>query len=506
MLGGFTGRLAPAFPDKTKFVNFSGNLSIDALRGRVVVLDFWTYCCINCMHMVPVLKKVEDKFRDSGVVFIGIHSAKFDGENDEANVAYAIAKYGISHPVVLDKDRMIWKAYSVNAWPTLVIVGTDGIIRYRKAGEQSEEKIEQEISRIERMGRKRHVYGRGSGRINWVMKSAKKGVGSFLKFPSKISFRNGSGGIFALSDSGNGRIIIGCINGDNARVSDIVGNGRFNGKPMESASFAKPQGLCWLPDGRILVSDTDNHNLKVISIGNKKSVQTVAGTGKKGGYAGFGRRMESLKTDINSPWDVAFSEREGLAFIAMAGLHQIWTMDLEKGYLEVFAGNGYENLIDDKRRRAEFAQPSGIFAYGKTVYTADSESSSIRSIPLDLDFVSTLIGRGLFVYGDEEGMLPDALLQHPMGICKEGSKIYVADTYNGAVKVIDESRKEVIRLVGKPHAKSECRFGDRECDTLGLNEPNDVKFYGGQLYITDTNNHMLRAFDLRRKVLKTVIK
>ena len=506
MLGGFAGRMAPAFPDNTKFVNFSGSISMDALRGRIVVLDFWTYCCINCMHMVPVFKHVEDRRRDGRVVFVGIHSAKFDGENDEANVAEAIARYGISHPVVLDKDRRIWKAYSVNAWPTIVIVDSDGIVRYRKAGEQSEAQLEEEIRKIEIRVRKHPASGRRLSRISWVRKSAVRNRESFLNFPSKISFRGGHGGAFALSDSGNGRILIGWIKGNKAEVSDIIGNGRFNGKPMKSASFANPQGLCWLPDGRILVSDTGNHSLKAISIGSKKGVQTVAGTGKKGQYVRFGRRMEGLKTDMNSPWDVTFSEWEGLAFIAMAGLHQIWTLDLENGYLEVFAGNGYENLIDDRRRNAEFAQPSGIFAYGKRVYTADSESSSIRSIPLDLDFVSTIIGRGLFVYGDKAGQLPDAMLQHPMGICKEGKKIYVADTYNGAVKVIDEERKNVTRLVGRPHAGSECRFGDKECDAFGLYEPNDVKVYRGQLYITDTNNHMLRVFDLSRKVLKTVMK
>ena len=172
MLGGFAGRMAPAFPDNTKFVNFSGSISMDALRGRIVVLDFWTYCCINCMHMVPVFKHVEDRRMDGRVVFIGIHSAKFDGENDEANVAEAIARYGISHPVVLDKDRRIWKAYSVNAWPTIVIVDSDGIVRYRKAGEQSEAQLEEEIRKIEIRVRKHPASGRRLSRISWVRKSA----------------------------------------------------------------------------------------------------------------------------------------------------------------------------------------------------------------------------------------------------------------------------------------------------------------------------------------------
>ena len=506
MLGGFVGRMSPAFPDGTEFVNFSGNLTMSALRGRIVILDFWTYCCINCMHMAPIFRKLEDRHRDGSVLIIGIHSAKFDGENDEANVAGAIARYEISHPVVLDKDRKIWKSYSINAWPTVIIIGPDGIVRYRRAGEQSESQLEEEIRKIERRYRKSTALGMTFRKINWVRKDTARDAGSFLRFPSKISFGKGSEGVFALSDSGNSRIMIGRIEGDKASLSDIVGNGRFNGKRMEGASFSKPQGLCWLPNGKLLVADTDNHSLKIVSIGRKKAIKTVAGTGKKGGYGRFGRKMRSLETDINSPWDVAFSVREGLAFIAMAGLHQVWTLDLDSGYLEVFAGNGYENLIDDRRSSAEFAQPSGIFTHGNMVYTADSESSSIRSIPLDLDFVSTMIGRGLFVYGDETGSLPDALLQHPMGLCREGRRIYVADTYNNAIKAIDERGKEVVRLVGKPHARSECRFGDKECDALGLYEPNDVKYYGGQLYITDTNNHMLRAFDLRRKVLKTVIK
>jgi hypothetical protein len=265
-----------------------------------------------------------------------------------------------------------------------------------------------------------------------------------------------------------------------------------------SAKFFRPQGVIWR-ENEIFVADTENHALRKISI-EKNKVETVVGTGKQGPWISAGGKGKSVS--ITSPWDVAL--KDNLIYIAMAGNHQIWTYDTESQMVLPYAGSGHENIIDGPARSAQLAQPSGLSVLGDVLYFVDSEVSAVRKIDLVSEQVKTIVGRGLFEFGYQDGNLDDALLQHPLGLCAVSDTVFVADTYNSAIRVIDLKNSQVATLIGRTEKNLVCLPGNPQCDILPLYEPSDVKFYNNTLYITDTNNHLIRTFDLNTNALGTL--
>src|SRR4051812_42976069 len=122
------------------WLNSPGPLPLAQLRGRLVVLDFWTSCCINCIQLQPILADLEARFGDR-IAVIGVHSPKFAAERDIDRLAAAIARYGITHPVAQDSDFTIWRQYGVRAWPTLVLVSADGYVLASHAGEPDRDRL-----------------------------------------------------------------------------------------------------------------------------------------------------------------------------------------------------------------------------------------------------------------------------------------------------------------------------------------------------------------------------
>jgi sugar lactone lactonase YvrE len=172
-------------------------------------------------------------------------------------------------------------------------------------------------------------------------------------------------------------------------------------------------------------------------------------------------------------------------------------MDLEKNRLDPYAGNGQENILDGALARSKFAQPSGLATDGKYIYVADSEVSAIRSVPLDgKDKVRTLVGEGLFDFGDIDGPAEKARLQHALGVAYHDGKLYVADTYNSKLKTIDLASREVKTFLG----------GEAEgwLTTPTFSEPAGIAYADGKLYIADTNAHRIRVVDLKTKALTTL--
>lgn len=482
---------AHEFPEGLTWLNSISPVSLRDLKGNVVILDFWTYCCINCIHMIPILSHFEKEFENDPVVFIGIHSAKFTNEEIPSNVTEAILRYDVRHPVVIDKDMKIWKSYGVSAWPTFIIIDPNGRIAAKIAGEQDAEYLRGIISRLLAEARQTKSL---SNKVH--IKSEIHRKERTLSYPGKIALSSKE---IAVSDSNHNRILI--VNKLTGAAMSVGGKeGGFLDGDFKSARFSKPQGVYW-SGNKIYVADTGNHAIREIDLDLSKVI-TLAGTGRQGKtfekfYSGEGRF-----TELNSPWDLAVSNN--YLYIAMAGTHQIWRYDLVNGKIGPFSGDGHENIKDGDLREAEFAQPSGIAFSNNHLYIADSESSSIRSIYLNERYVSTLIGKGLFSFGNEDGKLSEAKLQHPIGISSSGTILYVADTYNHSVKKIDLEKKEIHTLIGLPSSKSSCKFDDPSCDSLGLFEPNDVKPDEGKLYIADTNNHLIRVFDTQKGILNTL--
>jgi thiol-disulfide isomerase/thioredoxin len=463
-----------------QWLNTDRPLRLADLRGKVVLLDFWTYCCINCMHIIPELTALEQKYARELVV-IGVHSAKFQNEGDVANIRQAILRYEIQHPVVNDRDFRIWRQYAVRAWPTLMVIRPDGYVLGYLSGEGHQEVLERVIAEL--LAEARRQGALNDTPLYFALEKDTYASGA-LSFPGKVLAHAPSQRLF-IADSNNNRIVIADLDG---QVLDVAGNGgigRTDGD-CHAATFHHPQGMAL--DGNVLyVADTENHLLRRLDL-QARTVTTIAGTGAQArsvNVPGTGTEVA-----LNSPWDLA---RIGTQlFIAMAGPHQVWVMHLETAYLEPYAGSGREDIIDAPRRQAAMAQPSGITTDGTLLYVADSETSAIRSISLGINgVVKTIVGEGLFEFGDKDGIGKEQVrLQHPLGVTYHNNVLYVADTYNHKIKKIGPTTATATTYLGsgKP--------GRRDGKEPEFYEPGGLSIAAGKLYIADTNNHAIRVADL----------
>ena len=480
---------APELLGGTGWLNTDKPIYIKDLKGKVVLLDFWTYGCINCIHIIPDLKKLEAKYPNELVV-IGVHSAKFNNEKDSANIRRIILRYGIEHPVVNDSEFRIWRSYGVRAWPTLVLINPDGYVAGVVSGEGHYEALDNAIGALiadfSQKGKLDKVP------IALALEKFKE-PDTALSFPGKIIVGTikSSPHLF-ISDSNHHRIVITDLEGN---LVDIIGNGKI-GKDdgsYDKATFNKPQGIS-LDNQYLYVADTENHNIRRVDL-NTKTVKTIAGTGQQA--RGYGSGGTALQTPLSSPWDLIVIKDK--IYIAMAGPHQIWVMDIKTDNIRPYAGSGHEGIDDGLLMKASLAQPSGITTDGKKLYIADSEASAIRSIDLnEKGKVETIIGMGLFEFGDKDGQGREVRLQHPLGVLYHKGKLYVADTYNHKIKIVNPEKKtsQTFLGVGLP--------GNADGDSPRFYEPGGLAIYGNKMYIADTNNHSIRVADLTTKTVQTL--
>jgi len=477
---------APELVGDRGWLNTDKPLSIAGLKGKVVLLDFWTYGCINCIHIIPDLKKLEAKY-DKNLVVIGVHSAKFENEKNTENIRKIILRYEIEHPIVNDADFKIWDAYAVRAWPTQVLIDPNGYVVGQVSGEGQFETLDKAISQtIDEFRKKGQLNERP---LKLALESAK--VGNLpLAFPGKVLADEKSNRLF-ISDSNHNRIVVTDFTG---KLLETVGNGKAaaSGGSFTSASFNRPQGLA-LDGENLYVADTENHLIRRINLQTKK-VETIAGTGKLEDFNGKGGAAAT--TAINSPWDLQIVGKN--LFIAMAGSHQIWRMDLEKNLIEPYAGTRVEARLDGKIEESGFAQPSGIASDGKNLFVADSESNIIREINFAKQEVETLVGGDLFEFGDTDGAGDDVRLQHPLGVALYDGKVLIADTYNHKIKILDQEKRTVTTFLGTGKA------GQTDGAKPSFYEPAGLSVAGGKLFVADTNNQAIRVVDLKTKQVSTL--
>jgi DNA-binding beta-propeller fold protein YncE len=478
---------APEIEGGSGWLNTDKPLSIAALKGKIILLDFWTYGCINCIHIIPDLKKLEAKYPNELVV-IGVHSAKFENEKDTENIRRIILRYEIEHPVYNDSKFAVWQSYGVRAWPTRVLIDPAGYVIGGISGEGYYDEIDQVIAKTAEDFRKRGELNEQP--LKLVLERAK--VGDLpLAFPGKILADAANDRLF-IADSNHNRIVITKLDGtlvDTIGTADIgAADGAF-----DKASFYRPQGLALAGDS-LYVADTENHLIRRVDL-KTRTVETIAGTGKqtreyppKGGTA--------RTTALSSPWDLQLVGKS--LYIAMAGPHQIWKLDLANNQVAPFAGSGREARQDGSLSESGFAQPSGITAIENTLYVADSESNIIRAIDVAGGTVKTLVGGDLFDFGDVDASGDEVRLQHPLGIFGFGNKVLIADTYNHKIKELDPKRRSVTTLfgTGKP--------GQADGASPSFYEPGGLTIANGKLYVADTNNHAIRVIDLKTKQASTL--
>jgi thiol-disulfide isomerase/thioredoxin len=417
------------------------------LRGRVLLLDFWTFCCINCLHVLDELRPLAREFADV-LVTVGVHSPKFAHEADPAALADAVQRYGVHHPVLDDPELATWQAYAVKAWPTLVVVDPEGYVVHVAAGEGHVDALRRVLAELVAEHEAKGTLHRGEGPYVPPPPPA-----TDLRFPGKVALT--PVGTLLVADSGQHSLVE--LATDAETVLRRIGRGergRDDGGP-ETATFAEPGGLAVLPSEvadavgyDVVVADTVNHLLRGVRLADG-TVRTVAGTGaqwRAGATAG-----PALEVDLSSPWDAVWWPPAGGVVIAMAGNHTLGLFDPLTGRVSRFAGTTVEGLADGPAEEAFFAQPSGLAAAGDRLWLADAETSGLRWVqPVGDGFaVRTAVGTGLFDFGHRDGPAGQALLQHPLGVTTlpDGS-VAICDTYNGAVRRYDPRTDEVSTLAG----------------------------------------------------------
>jgi len=478
---------APELSGGHGWLNTDKPLSLSALKGKVVLLDFWTYGCINCMHIIPDLKKLEKKYPNELVV-IGVHSAKFENEKDTENIRRIVLRYEIEHPIVNDADFAIWKAYDVDSWPTRYLIDPAGYIIGRLKGEGGYPALDKAIADTIAEFRKRGELNEAP--LKLVLERAK--VGDLpLAFPGKVLADAKSDRLF-IADSDHNRLVIAKLDGTLIETIGTGAHGADDGL-FDRATFFRPQGMV-LDGDTLYVADTENHLIRQIDL-KAKTVKTIAGTGQQSHE--YGESGAARSVALNSPWDLQLVGRT--LYIAMAGPHQIWQLELDKQQVSTFAGSGREARLDGAPADAAFAQPSALAADGQTLYVSDAEANIIRAIDLRPNGrVRTLVGGNLFDFGDEDGTGNDVRLQHPLGLARWNDTLLIADTYNHRIKLLDPGARSVKHFVGsgKP--------GQADGAKSSFYEPGGLSVAGDRLYVADTNNHAIRVVDLKTKETKTL--
>ena len=468
------------------WLNTSGEITLQDLRGKVVLVDFWTYCCINCMHILPDLKYLEHKYPKELVV-IGVHSAKFDNEKETENIRRAALRYEIEHPIVNDAEMKIWRAFGVRAWPTLVMLDPEGYYCGFISGEGNREPLDAIIAKVIAYHKAKGTLDETPVRFDLERERVKPGA---LRFPGKVLADEASNRLF-ISDSNHNRLIVTSLDG---KLQDVIGSGAIGADDgnYKSASFFRPQGTALVGD-KLFVADTENHLLRVVDLKTKK-ITTLAGTGVQAQFRANGGALR--KTALNSPW--AISHESGTLYIAMAGPHQLWAHEIGSELIGVFSGSGREDILNGPHAEAAYAQPSGISSDGKFLYVADSEGSSIRKVPIASKGEVTTVagtsdlpsGQSLFAFGDVDGVGKEARFQHPLDVLFHDGSLFVADSYNHKIKRINAAKREVSPFVGTGKAGT-------GLNPAQLSEPAGLSIAKGKLFVADTNNHRICVVDLK---------
>lgn len=438
------------------------------------------------------MRKLEHKY-DRRLAVVGVHSPKFTTEQETESLLAAIRRLNVGHPVVNDRDFTVWRQYAVRAWPTLMFVDPLGKVIAKHEGEfpydAFDRLIGQMLAEFEADGLidSRPIPGAYGDHTDVVEPTP-------LRFPGKL-LANAVSGRLIVSDTGHNRIVVAGLDGT-VRLAIGSGEAGLRDGPAEAAAFYQPQGLA-LDGDTLYVADTENHAIRTVNLATGQ-VATVAGTGEQL----MGARVvgPARQTPLSSPWDLALLD--GTLYVAMAGVHQIWSLRPGEGTIQPHTGNGAEALRDGPLAAASMNQPSGLTTDGAVLYVADSEASAIRRIvPGPGGRIETIVGEGLFEFGDQDGVgAPNVRLQHPLGVAWHDGLLYVADTYNHKIKRLDPRTAECRSWLGS----GEAGHRDGVAGAAALAEPSGLSVADGTLYVADTNNHAVRTADLATGEVRTL--
>lgn len=458
---------APELPDDIEWLNTEFPVRLSEQKGKVVLLTFWTGSNISCVQMLTDSGYLEKKYRN-GLTVVGIHSPKYPREADSDHVKKIIQKNRVTHPVVNDHDCHLLKKYSVQEWPTIVLIDAEGFIIGAIRGQSNPGQLESLVQKELSLAEQKNIRNYEPSSYQETQMET-----TMLSYPGRILATDTK---LYISDSGHNRVLEANMDGQITRSFGSFQAGLLDGHNSD-ALFHNPQGL-ELIDDFLFVADASNHAIRRIHL-HTGEVHTVMGDGTPG-VAGAEVYNNPAVAQLNMPWDL--TNYRGALYISMAGCHQIWKWQLSMNHLLPYRGSGEPVSADGLDHTAAFAQPMGISGGDFGLYVVDSESSSIRLIRMPDGQVSTLLGTEAG-FGDLDGPNYMAQLQYPMDLQYDENRqlIWICDTFNNKIKFL--------------------RLATNEVQTLaidGLDEPGGFYLHNDILWVANTNAHDIMRLDLQK--------
>ena len=463
---------APELSSALEWVNTDEAPTLAALRGRVVLLNLWSFDGVNCTNALPDIRFLENKYHD-GLSVVGVHTPKYEYQRSAAPVLKAVNRNHIRHPVANDPAFVTWQAYGVQSWPTMALIDAQGQLAAILPGEGRRSEADAMIGHLLEEAAKQdlRVY---ESQISSVRPEARQP----LRFPTHMLVTNSS---LWIADTGHNRILECSHEGRIVRQFGSGNPGFWDGANMDSG-FSSPHGIAMARDC-LFVADTGNHALRRVRLLDGE-VKTIAGTGVLG---------HDIAHEYVEPTKIAMSAPSGIAaigdiiYVAVAGQNQIWQYNLNTSKLVVLAGSGKLGLEDGSGVGASLAQPMSLSAIGQQLIVVDSAASAIRALRLNDNRVSTLLGKGLYDFGDVPGKPDVARLQNPLAACVDArGLVFIADSYNGKIKALNLRTTEV-RTLNLPYT---------------LQEPSGIALGANSLWIANTNAHEVVRVDLSSGQIK----
>ncbi|KAA2284426.1 redoxin domain-containing protein [Arenimonas fontis] len=455
--------LAPELPDTLHWLNADPQ-PLPAYRGRVLGLMFWNSGSAYCQNMVDELQRLQARF-PLALSLLGLHVPKFDAELDSRLVLKAVNRMGLSFPVANDPGWVAWQHYGIRAWPSVALVDSQGRLRQVFAGDDQGPALEAAVSQL---------VEEADGALSPPRQPRRLGAEPRLPLAFPAGLAAGENHLY-VADTGHHRVLE-CSHSGRVLREFGTGHGDYLDGPVEEAAFRHPRGLCLVRES-LYVADAGNHCIRRIRLLDG-AVETVLGQGRSGQpHEGKGKGADFA---LNQPWDLTGGIER--LYIAMAGSNQIWEYDLGQSRMRCLAGTGELGIADGPARSAMFAHPAALVQVQQMLYVADSATSAVRAVQIAQGQVQTLVGQGLYEFGDQDGQRREARMQLPLGLALDpGSPVlWVADAYNGLLR----------RL----------RLGGGDMATLELSHPLEqpaaLAAGSGSLWIANTGAHEVLRYDL----------
>jgi len=471
---------AVAFPDSLQWLNTSYPLTLSDFKDKFLLLSFWTSSSMICTGQLEMLKELNSVHRELAIVIV--HSGKYDPERFTHNVRSAVIEHEIPFPVINDSAFTLWDQYGVEAWPTNILINPDQEIVLQSTGVQIKGDIDANIELYD--GKTSEIGAVSGNEINTFQQS-------LLVFPTFIE-NDGSFSLF-ISETLGHRIIQTDFN-NTFEHSIGTGNKGFKDGDKRIARFNSPHGMAFHPlDSILYIADTGNDAIRAYHM-KTGEVSTVMGNGERSLV--IPELVVEKSHGLNQPTGLELVGND--LYIAMTGWNQIWKLDTKTGMAVPVAGSGEFGFTDGKDLESTLAEPYGITRDAEGVlYFTELQSSAVRT--LKKGKVSTLIGSGIFEYGDIDGKSKDVLIQGPAGIEYYDEMLYVADQYNHKIKAVDpfNGRTETFLGSGKQGYKNGAK------SQMEFNFPAGLTVLRDQLFIADKYNHLVRQYDLNEEYIKS---